>query len=58
MNNTIIDIPGISLDQRNIWQEHSPDSANLIYIKDEYGNEVVITIVNGQITDTNKTWKK
>ena len=53
MNNTIINIDGIKIHQRNVHLEHSTDTANLIVIQDEQGNEIVITIINGVIIKFN-----
>jgi hypothetical protein len=58
MNGYVIDIKGIHVQQRNIYLEHSPESANLLYIRDEYGNEVKITIINNEITSTEHLIKK
>ena len=58
MNNTIINIEGIKVHQRNIHLEDSTDTANLLIIQDEYGNEVSIHIINGTITETKQTTKK
>ena len=58
MNNTVINIEGIKVYQRNVHLEHSTDTANLLVIQDEYGNEVTIHIINSAITETKQTIKK
>lgn len=56
MNNTVINIEGIKVNHSVIRLEHSTDTAHLLVIKDEHGNEVLIYITNDKITHTK--WKK
>lgn len=56
MNNTVINIDGIHVSQNIIRSEHSTDTASLLVIKDEHGNEVYIQIAFNKITGV--TWKK
>lgn len=49
MNNSVINIEGIHAESQVIHLEHSTDTSNLLTIKDEWGNKVHITIINGRI---------
>jgi hypothetical protein len=49
LNNSVININGIHANQRIITGEHTTDTSALLTIKDEYGNEIEIIIVNGKI---------
>lgn len=49
MNLTVIDIPGINVNVSNIHLEHSTDLANVIEIKDEKGNKVIVSVCYGNI---------
>lgn len=51
MNNTVINIQGIHVNQEVINLEDSTDTANVLSIKDEHGQEVRITVCFGKITD-------
>jgi len=55
MNYSTININGIHANTQVIYLEHSTDVSNLLTIKDELGNEILITIINGEIKDTK--WK-
>mgnify|MGYP006332062419 FL=1 len=56
MNNTVINLEGIHVNQTIVRAEHSTDTAQLLVIKDEHGNEVYIQIAFNKITDV--IWKK
>ncbi len=56
MNNTVINLDGIHVSQSIIRSEHSTDTAQLLVIKDEHGNEVFIQIAFNKITEV--IWKK
>ena len=51
MNNTYININGITTTVYSINGEHTPDQSHLILIKDEFNNVAEITIVNNKITN-------
>lgn len=55
MNNTVINIQGLTVIEERINMEDSTDYASVLVIKDEYGQEVRITVCFGKITDV---WKK
>lgn len=49
MNSTIIDIPGIHVNVSNIHLEHSTDVAQIIELRDEKGNYVLVSVCYGKI---------
>ena len=53
MNNSVINIPGIHANTQPIDMQDSTDMAYLLTIKDEYGNEVSIYIINDKIDGKN-----
>lgn len=55
MNDTSINIPGIIVTHEIINMQDSTDTANIIVIKDEYGQEIRINTCFGKITDV---WTK
>lgn len=50
MNLTVIDIPGIVVNQSHIHLEHSTDLASVLVIKDGHGNHVTMDFCYGKIT--------
>lgn len=51
MNSSVIQIEGIHADSQVIYLEHSTDTSHLLIIKDELGNKINVTIVNGKIIE-------
>ena len=49
MNGTVIDIQGISVSVQSVSLEDSSDKAQTIIIRDEFKNEVSISIMFGKI---------
>jgi len=49
LNSSIINIDGIHADSKVIHLEHSTDVSHALFIKDEYGNKIEITIICGKI---------
>jgi hypothetical protein len=56
MNYSTININGIHANTQVIYLEHSTDTSHLLTIKDELGHEILITIINGKIVESQ--WKK
>lgn len=53
MNGTVIELPGVTINQQAFELEYSSDKAYVVTFKDSQDKEVKITVCFGRITDVN-----